>query len=325
MISIKSYSPEYFDIWNSFVETSANGSLFDRLDFLAYHQGRFQANEHHLLWLKGDAVFAVMPLAIFEEDGRKVGKSPYGGSFGGVIYRTIDAGYADLLIKTLLEYGRQLGLDRLHITLSPLNYSRVQAQYLQFFLLSNGFVYRQSDLFSVVPLAADYPAAWNGYQGRTRTSIRRAVDQFDIDEDVSPADFYPILLEDKRRHDNAPVTHSLDDLAYLKTAFPGLVRFDIATHRKSGGKAGICYFQPSPTTILTFYISQETSILKENGPSVLIDRGIKRAIEKGLRYFDFGASSIGYHIQNPGVAKFKEGFGAIGLTRESFAFEFANH
>jgi hypothetical protein len=173
-------------------------------------------------------------------------------------------------------------------------------------------------------LAADYPGAWNGYQWRTRTSIRRAVDHFDINEDVNPADFYPILVEDKRRHDNAPVTHSLDDLTYLKTTFPGLVAFDIATHRKSGGKAGICYFQASPTTVLTFYISQETSILKENGPSVLIDRGIKRSIEKGLRYFDFGASSIGYHIQNPGVANFKEGFGAIGLTRESFSFEFDN-
>ena len=87
MITLKEYKKDYFDKWNKFVENSNNGTIFHRLDFLAYHGDKFKSNENHLIWFKGDEIIALMPLGIFEENGKRIAKSPYGGSYGGVITR----------------------------------------------------------------------------------------------------------------------------------------------------------------------------------------------------------------------------------------------
>ena len=44
------YNAAYHNLWNDFVERVDNGTIFHRLDFLAYHGQKFKVNEEHLLW-----------------------------------------------------------------------------------------------------------------------------------------------------------------------------------------------------------------------------------------------------------------------------------
>ena len=118
------------------------------------------------------------------------------------------------------------------------------------------------------------------------------------------------------RHKSKP-THSKAELIYLIEKFPNKIWFDIAVHKNSS-RAGICYFKPNSNTILTFYMAQETDALRLNGKNILVDYGIRKAIHNGIKYFDFGGSTIGHNIQNIGVANFKETFGAIGALREKY-------
>jgi hypothetical protein len=319
MYTITKYSLEFKDSWDKFVAESNNGTMFHTLDFLDYHRNKFEANLNHLIWLKGEHIFAVMPFAVFEENGKRIGKSPFGASFGGIVCKDkLSLSESVSLAQTLVEYTANIGCDEVRITPTPWHYHTSANQYIDFALMKNGFQLTSRDVFNAIKLPSSYQYLWeNNYVGRCRTTLRKRTEQFNIIQDAPIEDFYPILLEDKARHNNSQPTHSLRELQQLKDTFPDKVWADIAIGKSTNARAGICYFQPSENCIMTFYMSQETSALKLDGKNVLVDNMLKRAIEKGISYFDFGGSTIGFEIENIGVSKFKESFGAKGYFRDT--------
>lgn len=319
MFQVIKYTPEYFDRWNRFVDESDNGTIFHRLDFLDYHRNRFKGNEHHLIWLKGETIFAIMPFLITVENGQRIGKSPYGASFGGLVYgKRFHLKHALEVYGKMAEYLMALELDEVSITTTPYFYSQFPTNYFEYVLSRSKYQIYSRDVFSAVPIIKTYKEVWKNFEGRARTSINKARDNFVIALDVPVSEFYQILLEDKIRHNNSRPTHSLQDLEYLKQQFPDRVYFDIATLKKNGARAGICYFVCNLQVIMTFYMAQENKALKENGTNILLEHGFKRAIERNVKYLDFGSSTLGYNIQNIGVCEFKESFGAKGFFRDSF-------
>ncbi len=322
-VKLIQYDIDYYDQWNNFIDESENGTLFHKLDFLEYHGDKFSQNEHHLIWLKGKTILAVMPFAIFNQnDGTKIGKSPFGASFGGIIYRrNLNLKYALRIYDAFNDFILNEGLDNIKITPTPLYYYKTPNEYLDFILSKGQFGIESRDIFNVVPIEDSFETVWENFEGRARTTIRKYRDNFDVELDVSVDQFYPILKEDKIRHDNATPTHTLTELEYLKRKFPEQVFFDIATHKESNAKAGICYFLCNPQVMMTFYMAQEDKAVGENGVNILLESGFKRAIKKKVKYLDFGGSSIGYTIENPGVAMFKESFGAIGRIRNTYIYK----
>jgi hypothetical protein len=321
MLELRKFEKENAARWDQFVDKSENGTLFHTLKFLSYHKERFSGQENHIAWYKGEALFAVMPFAVVEkQDVGLTGISPYGASFGGIIYKHLDIKSSDELISKLVDYCRQENLARVQIGIHPSNYFKKHNEYLSFMLLKHGFRLASKEVFNVIPLAETFEECWEQYEGRCRTSIRKASVNFQVKEDVDAEEFYPILVEDKIRHNSSP-THSLEELKFIKAAFPEKVWFDVAVHNTTGAKAGVCYFQCNENTILTFYISQQTAIKSENGASVLLNQGIKKALKKGCKYFDFGGSSLGYDIPNIGVPLFKESFGATCYSRDLYILD----
>jgi len=321
MLNLVRYTPEYFDRWNRFVEESNNGTIFHRLDFLQYHGNRFATGEHHLLWLKGEAIFAVLPFLVMDENGRKIGKSPYGASFGGVVYnKKFRFRHALEIVESLQKYFREIHLDEVTLTTTPGFYSVSPSNYFEYALSRAGFRLHSRDVFNAVRLGKDYTETWNNFEGRARTAIRKAKENFDVNLNVSPTEFYHILLEDKARHNNAKPTHTLNELVFLKESFPGKIFFDVAVLKKNQAKAGICYFLCNPQVMMTFYMAQENNALRADGINVLVEHGIKRALQMKVSYLDFGGSTLGYTIENIGVCEFKEGFGAHGFFRDTFKY-----
>jgi len=317
--SVVRYTDKYFDRWNTFVDESNNGTLFHRLDFLEYHGEKYLENEHHLLILKGESIFAVLPLAVFSG----IAKSPFASSFGGIVFkRTLSLSEAVTIVETLVDYFEGCGWDECILQSAPYCYHKQQNSYIDFALLKNGFQLEVSEIFNVIDLPDSYEELWfDIYQGRCRTTLRKTKEQFEIDTNASLDEFYMILMEDKVRHGNSRPTHTQGELKILKETFPEKVYFEIAYHKETMARAGVCYFQPSKDCVLTFYMSQENKALKLDGINYLIDHAIRRSITNGIKYFDFGASTIGLEVENYGVSKFKESFGAKGFSRSLFKWK----
>lgn len=71
---------------------------------------------------------------------------------------------------------------------------------------------------------------------------------------------------------------------------------------------------------MTFYMAQDRKDLRLNGVTVLIDEFLCRMAGK-YEFLDFGGSTFGYEISNPGVANFKESFGAVSRLRKTFKWD----
>ena len=314
MIKIIPYRSEFYNRWNNFIDQSLNGTLFHRLDFLEYHGEKFKQEEHHLMILKGEEIIGVLPAV--KRDNTLV--SPYGSSFGGiVISKKCSLSNAISVANVLKEYFIKFGLKRVEIVAPPNHYYIEQNHNLSFALEKIGFKLVSSEVFNFIELPKTEIEFWEDkYQPRGRTTYRKYKSNFSIHANVSLDDFYPILLEDKIRHNSSP-THSKAELYYLINNFPDKIWFDIAIHL-NGSRIGICYFKPTSNTLLTFYMARETSALGLNGKNILVDYGIRKAINEGIKFFDFGASTLAYDIQNIGVANFKESFGAIGALRKKY-------
>jgi len=321
-IKIIDYTAGYFDKWNQFIEQSNNGTIFHNLKFLGYHGTKFANNEHHLIWLKGNELFAVMPLAVFESENEgKIAKSPYGASWGGVVFSPkFKLKNALQITNSIIEYLAQNSISKVFITTTPSPYYHHYTNVLDFSLLISGFKLYNQDVMHVVELPRDEKDILSLSDRKSRNKSKNALNEFDIHKNVSPNDFYPILLEDKERHKSVP-THTLAELVKINRVFSDKIFFDIAISKNSDAKAGICYFVGNDNCIATFYMSQTNSAIGKNGVNALVVTGMSDAVKKGFKYFDFGCSSYKMRIDNIGVAEFKESFGAAGYARNTYLYE----
>jgi len=302
----------------NFLNKSCNSTIFHHPSFLSYHGNRFGNSERYLVWEKGQHIFAVMPVGIFNDKQKTTLRSPYGASFGGIVSQgCLKLKDSLAIVDELNEFCKRESVHNVVITFPPEIYFSKGNDSLYFALEKSGYKLVSRDLFNVVDISSEYKSTWNNYEGRARTAVRKCSPNFEIFSNVSLEDFYPILLEDKERL-NAIPTHSLEELLSIKEKCEDVIWTDIAIHKETKAKVGICYMKVTDDVVMTFYMSQETSALRLNGINILVDYGIQRSGENGFSLFDFGSSTVGYDIHNIGVANFKESFGAISSSRLTY-------
>lgn len=319
MLELEAYSEKEFNRWNAFVDEAVNGTVFHKLDFLAYHKDKFSDNAHHLLYRKGDKIAAVLPLGIFKQGDKLVAKSPFGASWGGLVHgRNFSLKDAMQVVEQLKMYLKEKGVNELLITPTPQPYYQPYSAFFEFALISSGFTLCNRDVIHVVDLHEEEDV-WKILDTKCRNQVRKGQQLFEIASGAQADEFYPVLQEDKQRL-NAPITHTLEELQYLKSNF-GNVFFDMAYNLADGGKAGVGYFKGNKHTVLTFYLAQNNAARGKNGLNALILEGMLRAKQEGIRFFDFGTSSSGGVIGNIGISEFKESFGAKGYFRDTYRLE----
>jgi hypothetical protein len=318
MITTKLFDSTKKDIWNNFIsQKSLNGTIFHHLDFLAYHQNRFTNNEHHLAFYKGEELVGLMPLAIFEQEGIKIAKSPYGASWGGLVFsENLKLKYHIELIESLVNYLKDLQVNEIFITPTPSFYYKNYSSFFEFALFQSGFQLKNRDVMHVVTLPKNAEETMQVLDSKCRNQTRRALEQVEIIENATIEDFYIALQEDKIRHNSTP-THTLEEMKRIQELNTDFMQIDVAKDNE-GNKAGICYFKGNSQAIMTFYMAQQNAILGKNALNALVFKGMERAVKQGFKYFDFGCSSVGGKIQNIGVSEFKESFGAKGMLRETY-------
>lgn len=314
-MEIVKYTDAYKEAWDEFVLESNNGTMFHMQKFFDYHhEGKFHFD--HLLFIEKDNIQAVLPGAIKND----MYESPIGASYGSIVTKDLRFHDALRMVDTLEEWAKKEGLSGLMLTSAPMIYERMPNQNLDFALLWRGFSYDLHYISSAIKLIPDEDILQR-FRPTIRRNIRKYLDDPDLRVELNEKyeEFYPILLENKSRHDVKP-THSLEDLYKLRELMPDRLKL-FMVYYKDKPIAGSLLFIANDVVSLCFY----NMLLYDYAYLKPIHRVMyevtKWSTENGYQYVDIGVSQD-TKADNPmtpsmSLIEFKEKFDARTIMRNT--------
>ncbi len=314
-MEIINYTEEWKDKWDRFVLESNNGTMFHMQKFFDYHApGKFTFN--HLIFLEKNEIAALLPGAMI---GSKF-ESPIGASYGSIVTKDVKFKKAMEIVSTLLQYARDKGIKEIELTAPPVVYEDHPNQNLDFAMLWQGFQYELHYISSAIKLDPDEEII-SRFSPTIRRNIRKSFKNPDIRVEINEKyeEFYPILLDNKGRHNVKP-THSLEDLLKLKELLPDNLKL-FMVYWKEKPISGSLMFFVNRTCSLCFYnmLLYEYEYLK--AIQRLMYEVVKYSTDKGYSYLDIGVSQD-TSADNPmtpsmGLIDFKEKFDAKTVMRNT--------
>jgi len=314
-MEIIEYTEEWKEKWDNFVLQSNNGTIFHLQKFFDYHTpGKFKFN--HLIFLDKGEIAAVLPGTL------KVGlyESPVGASYGSIVTPDLKFARAMEIVTTLIEYSRKQGWKELLLTSAPIVYEAIQNQNLDFAMLWSGFKYNLHYISSAIKL--DKRDIISRFQPTVRRNVRKSLKDPDIRVEMNDRydEFYPILIENKAKHDVKP-THSYEDLIKLKELLPDNIKL-IMVYFKDQPIAGSNLFIANKQVSLCFYNMLRYEFEHLKPIHRVMYEVIKWSTEEGFEYVDIGVSqdTKAENPMTPGYSliDFKEKFDAKTVMRNTF-------
>lgn len=302
--------------WDDFVDNSDNGTLFHKREFLAYHPAdRFR--DASFTVTKNNQLLSLYSAALVEREGKKILISHPGASYGSFVYKSdLNLKEAHSMVDILIDYAKEIGADRIQLTLPPIIYQTKYSNYIDFALVRNGFTYLKRDVSSIVQLDFKMEELLSTYRAEARTAVKKSIKQgVEIVECEKFEEYYAILKKNLKLRHNVSPAHSLDELIKLKKMFPAKIRL-WGAFLKDKLIAGVCNFSANPKVVLAFYISHDEDYQEYRAVNLLFYEIMKRYKEEGFRFLDFGIFTVNME-PNWGLGRFKENFGARGIFRDT--------
>lgn len=309
-----------------FLGTSENGTLFDDLDFLAYHpEGRFDVR--HLLFYEGDSLIGLLAAAIVtNSDGTRSLQAPYGASTGGVVLprRVSPQQAVDLCIRLTL-LAPELGVDHIDLRIAPSIYSRNPSELLSFALASSGFKLIKRWLTMSIPLPSPGSDVFKAIPGSKRRKYIRSTLKNGVAVAESTADslrdFYEVLLENRAMKGAVP-THSLEELQRLFELKPDRFKLYVATFEDLI-IGGTVMFDVTDRVTYSFYPCHAAAYNHLGPTGAVFVKVMEDYCARGFRYVDMGPTGwydfeSGMYRLPAGLTFFKQEMGGIGFCRDAW-------
>jgi hypothetical protein len=305
---------------NFALNESDNGTVFQRPLFLQYHDRNKFTDTHPLTirFFKRGKLVAYIAGAVQFTNGNKIFLSPFGSSYGGLVFHSnlsfkeIEEMYYLLLDHLQSEY------THLKISSTPAFQSRTgKSQYIEHILLQKEFVISRSDIILVHQLDEEEKLL-SRIDKKTFTELKQPLYKnklrLEVIAGVDEAS-YRLLAECQEKLQSRP-THTFDELNRIETLLPGTVQTFKAI-ADDNFVAGIITFRLNQQVLSTFYVfdSPDGRCLKANHFTYY--HVAANAFRDGFRYLDFGASSFGW-LPNYPLISFKEKFDAKPFLRHCF-------
>ncbi len=318
-MEIIKYSEDWKEKWDQFVLESNNGTMFHLQKFLDYHTpGKFRFD--HLMFFKKGNIVALLPGTL--KNG--VYESPVGASYGSIVTKDVKFSDAMEIVSSLLNYGKQNRIKEFVLTSAPMIYENNMNQNLDFAMLWLGFHYQLHYISSAIKLDKNTDIL-ERFSPTIRRNVKKTIKEFNLTVEINERydQFYPILIENKSRHNVKP-THSYEDLLRLKELLPDRLKlFMVYMDGKPIG--GSLMFYPNKVVALCFYNMLLYEYEKYKPIQRVMYEVVKDATENGYRYVDIGVSQD-TKAENPmtpsmNLIEFKEKFDAKTIMRNTLSIK----
>ena len=321
MITVKRHYKNNKVLWDRFVKSANNGTIFHLRRFLSYHpEDRFV--DHSIEFYKKNTLFSVFPAAESDINGKNLLVSHPGSTVGSfVVPESVSISDSFELIEILINYAKRKKFDGIRLTIPPVFYQNRSSNYIDYALLKNGFKYLKREITSTLFIENDIKANLKKFKPAHARAVRKAKEsgvEIKVSQDVKS--FYAILKENlKIRHGVRP-THTVQEINDLIDLFPDSINIFGAFY-KGEMIAGVLNFIIKDNVVLAFYISHKEKFQELRPLNFLFYSIFEWCIKEKIKVYDFGIFTVDGE-PNMGLGRFKENFGASGIFRDTFQIIF---
>ena len=296
--------------WDSFVDTSRNGTFLHKRGYMEYHAHRFA--DHSLMFYHGEELIAIMPAHIKENCFCSHNGLTYGGLLlpCGTTTDTVLSIF-NMLQEYLLEYSIATSII---YKPTPHIYHSYPCEEDLYALFRNGATLTERKVSSAIPLSSPLPIS-----GRRKLTGKTKSNRH-IVEDGDLAEFWSILsnrLQDK--YDTAPV-HSIEEITLLKSRFPENIKLFCVADNDGNTLGGVALFVTEKVVHM-----QYSATTAEGRRLSALDYLYEELINNrfaGKEYFDFGISvEDGGRYLNSGLIAYKERLGGRAIVYDTYTID----
>ena len=325
MIEILKYSHNMNNDWDQFVSDSFNGTIFHKQKFLSYHIDRHFEN-CSLIFKKRGKIIAVLPAAIINQDNNKTFFSHPGASFGGIVHQYLSFKDCTQIIDLAEDFCIKNDFNSMFIVQTPTIYNTCeQNEIVDYSLKLKDYNNIENYISNVLLINQDVKKQINQIsknKNRTISYYKTLIKKYSLNfkwvDDFK--DFYPILIENKKKHKARP-THSQLELEKLQKTFPNEV-LQLMLYSNEIPIAGMTTFKANKKGAIIFYSMFDYKYNNMQPIALLMHYIIQWGQKNNLTFIDYGISHMP-QADNPltpskSLIKFKEEFGCFGIIRNAY-------
>lgn len=312
MVEIKRYTPSAQQEWDTFIDSSRNGTFLFKRAYMDYHSDRF--NDHSLMFYDGKGrLIAVLPANITTHTNDScVLYSHQGLTYGGIVLsEKTTTEMVISLFQSIKPYLREIGVRSLYYKQIPTCYHRYPSEEDEYALWRMGAELTACNISTTIALRSpDYTIPLERcrkYRTHRATKLEYTLCQME-----TPDVFWPIMVDNLRKRYGVSPVHSLGEMQLLMRRFPEEIRCFTA-QREGKAEAGIILYLTTTTVHVQY--AHATPKGKTDGALDLLYSSLIEHYRETHSFFDFGTSNEdGGRILNSGLIAQKEGFGGRGIA-----------
>jgi len=302
------YEPGCAGAWDSFVESSKNGTFILRRTYMDYHSDRFE--DHSVIIERGGRICALLPAHQVADRICSHNGLTYGGFVIGPDMKTPTM--LDVFEK-VLEYYRDRGIESVLYKTIPHIYHRLPAEEDRFALFRRGARLIRRDVLSVIGMG--HPPV---IQDRRARGARKArAEKVSSGKDDDWAGYWAMLTGHlEQRFGVAPV-HSLEEINHLRSLFPERIKLFGARNASGSLIAGTVIYETDLVAHVQYIASNDEG--RKLAALDLLFTELVRDYCSTKPWFDFGPSNTppGRDL-NTGLIEQKEGFGGRAVMHDVY-------
>jgi hypothetical protein len=293
---------DHFFIWDNFVFSSINGTIFHTRKFLNYHPTERFIDASILIY-KNNKLVCVLPCC----KNNDLYFSHKGATYGGPVFSNDVFNIKDL--KTIIDLIFEYYQNKIEFR---------TANTIYFFKNTDSLIYLLS-----CKTKMSLELAWYIHVDKniidSIKNVRNKQSLIDIvksneyscrlyNDENSYSDFYNILSKNLRNKHNAMPTHTLDELIKLKNILCDKMGIYLVKDISGLIYSGIVFIKVTSVCWYTIYISKNIDINKPNQTLLLIVSTMQQnAKAENVTYIDFGITTENWgSILNVGLSYYKE-------------------
>lgn len=311
MITIKRYSIEQKDLWDTFVDASKNGIFMFKRGFMDYHSDRFV--DYSLMFYRdGKDLVALIPASIHGTEFRSHGGLTYGGM---ICTYAMKQHIMNDCFEAMLLYLKENGITEVVYKTIPHIYHKYPSEEELYSLWRVGACLCRRDVSSTIDLYCPLKMP----KGRKAQISRAKREGVVVAEEENFEEFIALENQVLSEYHHVQAVHTGSELELLHARFPEQILLYSA--RKNGEMiAGVLLFVYDDIVHTQYMASSK--IGREIGGLDLVVATIIDKYKGTKRYLDFGISTEQAGLLlNTGLAAQKEGFGGRTIVFDMYKIE----